>query len=125
MVSIKDILRIEYPEFINTPRSKVAYWFFRRYYTLNLGKGKVLGRATDWTTEAGVFLLVLDRWFVSVSITFIIILFLSVLVISFLLGLLYEKYQLDRIESVIQIERNEMYRRLYGSIKNNDKEGML
>ena len=122
---IWDVIKPVFPDNIVTRRAKFFYTLFWHEYILNRGKNDVLNRFVDWTKEIGVLWLLYNQYFGLMPLHFALLLIVGGFILAYLIGLVYVKYQVDRVYSSVSLTRNEIYRRMYGSIKDNDKEEKL
>lgn len=105
----------EYPGNIKTRKSQFAYSVFRHLYVFNTGKGKVVGRFTDWTQEA--LLLYTALHVTGFSTNEVLGLFaisaIPLICICYWLGWYYLRWNLDKIECQVHSERNPLMNDLH------------
>lgn len=108
---------VKYPDTITTPRSKAAYVFFKGLYIFETGKGKIFGRFTGWMTEVGVLMITLKYFNIyEPKGVHMIILSASAISACFILGYIYMRYNIDKIESLVGQERQPMLKDLYSKL---------
>ena len=111
-----------YPENIKTRKSKLIYSFYKHLYVFERGKGDIIGRFTGFFTEAGVLYAVLKLsgksfpWYVWA------LMMIAMVCVCYLFGYFFLKYNLDRIQNVVSMERNPIQHEVYDCLVKKKKE---
>ena len=48
---------MDYPDNYKTKKARAGYWFYKKFYVFEQGKGSVIGRFTGWFQEVGILIL--------------------------------------------------------------------
>jgi len=114
---------MKYPDNIKTWKQKLVYRFFMEYYTFNLGKQNLFGRWTGPVMEISS-VLVLLKVYGWAELTMMQMVSLGVLVagVCYLGGYFWKHFNLDRMESMVGIERNQFQRAMYKDLIKKSEE---
>jgi hypothetical protein len=113
------------PSQLKTLKAKLIFNFFKHIYIIERGKNDVIGRVYDSFKD-------LILWYTAFKVTninpsaFQIVLTLGVIfIICYFLGWYYLRHDLDRINSMIHIQRNQFQRELYDNVVPKNKREKL
>ena len=113
---------MNYPSNIKSLKAKLAYWFFKNWYTLMMGRGALIGRWTTLFTDFAVIILVIDKYY-KVSLPMIVFLFILSNVVAWIGGYFYMKKELDKIEAQVNNERNPIANEVHKAVvKETERE---
>ena len=107
---------MKYPDNYKTKKARATYWLFKRLYIFEQGKGSVLGRFTGWFQEVGILILLLRSYNKEPPIWLLIIIFVVVIQLCYILGHYYLKYNCDRINNQVSMERQPLMNAMYEKI---------
>ena len=106
----------KYPSNIHSWKTKIAYRAFKWLYVFEKGKGSVIGRVTGMGTELGILYLVLDRLGIPITWRSIILFVVFGIMLCYVLGHFYMKYNLDLMQNQIGSERNPLWKDIYDKV---------
>ena len=114
-------IRTLFPRNIKTRKAKIAYWIFRKNYTIERGRGAVIGRFTSAFSEVGWLMVALKYFGIhNPTIWSVIIGLVAAVVLSYILGEIFMYYNLDRIEAQVNAERNPLVNEVHKQIVKNE-----
>jgi len=111
------------PEQLKTAKSKLVFKIFTYIRIVETGKNSVIGRVWDSFKDLIMLYTALKVTNINPN-TVQIVMFVGVLVIlCYYLGWLYLKHDIDRINSLVNLQRDQFQRDVYKSmIKKNKRE---
>ena len=121
-------VKVKYPENLKTKKSKIAYWFFKNWYYLTLGRGAIFGRWTTLVTDFAMILLLVDRFFsafVKLNAFIVVMVFLVSIFLSWFGGCYYAALEFDRIETQVGQERNPLMNDMHKKIVKNKERDLF
>jgi len=107
------------PNNLKTKKSKFAYMIFKNLYLFDLGKNRVIGRPFTFLPEVGIVILLINQYFGKINPNIAIGLLVVGVILAWFAGLLYYKLNLDKLEMLVQQERNILLKELHEEIMKN------
>lgn len=111
-----------YPEELHTTKAKAAYWVLWHLRLIDYGRGKVIGKVTQLVPEMGWIFAGL-AYFGIVQPKPINLLWLAIagFTLVWFCGWVYNLYEIDKIEQVLNRHRDPMFKTIYNKIKGDKK----
>ena len=98
----------ELPATITGTKSKVLYYFFKLKYIFDMGKNKTVGMVSQVLTEAGILVLLLDKYGVNFSIWELVLIFCFAVLVFTIIGQVILVWRVDKIERLVLSERDPL-----------------
>ena len=103
-----------------------AYWFFFHLYTFDVGRGQVIGRFTTLIPDIGVLFIFLDYFdFIKITKTGIVLSICIGIVLVYMLGYYYMKWNLDKVNHIISGKRQYLLNSIYEKVIEGKKREEL
>jgi hypothetical protein len=112
----------EYPSQLPSKKGKLAYWYHWHMRLMDMGRGQVFGKVTQLFTEAGFFLLILDKLgYAKLSILQMILLCIGGMILVWIAGWVFVYLKLDITQQILTRYRDIMFKELHDTIKGKQK----
>lgn len=110
---------------IKTGKQKIAYWIFMQKYRFTTGKDKTFGWAASLVSEALLAVVLMNQWGYDVRKAPLVLVGIAAFVFVFFwgLGIFYMRYELDKVENIVQQERNPFMDNLHKKVIGEDENG--
>lgn len=104
-----------------TLKSKLAFMWFYLWHMKTCGQGRVIGRFTGMIPEIAGVLIIIQYFGINPSGKEIVFWVLLSQVIVLIIGYFYMYFDIDRIESTVNLRRDEFQRNVIKLVKDRDK----
>lgn len=114
----------EYPDEIPSRKGRFAYWLFWHFRLTDMGRGQVFGKFTQLFTEAGLFMLLIDKLgYANLSLLVIGIVAVAGAFLVWFAGWLFVILGGDIIQQILNRYRDVMFKDMYNVINKKNKGG--
>ena len=99
---------VKYPKEVTGKWYRLAYSFFLLKYKFDMGKNKTVGMVSQVLTEAGILVLLLDKYGVNFSIWELVLIFCFAVLVFTIIGQVILVWRVDKIERLVLSERDPL-----------------